>query len=239
MTQKDFIITVLSQNNGQTTAQLVDIYYEQLPHIVETRRNQYIAQNKPKTEKELKTQIHAELGSCLHRLNESNQVTTTRLKNQPNTHIINPNAIQITIVDEQQEDLIPDKNDPAPDCFGTVYLMKSQTFKNTYKIGITSDLDRRTKELRKDHRYGAFVLKPIASIECQDYTLVERVLHKFFEDFRLSKGNDNNDVAVDTELFIDIETIEEEFKLFCELISKNPRFKNTNINQNLSETKVL
>ena len=235
MTQKEFIIAVLSQNNGQTTAQLVDTFYEQLPHIVETRRNQYIAQNKPKTEKELKQQIHAEFGVYLIQLNKDGKVLTTRTKGLPNNHTITPNAIPTQITEEPQADIVPDKNDPVPDCFGTVYLMKSQTFKNTYKIGITSDLERRTKELRKDHRYGAFVLKPIASIDCQDYTLVERVLHKFFEDFRLSKGNDNNDVAVDTELFIDIETIEEEFKLFCELISKNPRFKNTNINQSLSE----
>jgi hypothetical protein len=227
MTYTEFIIAALSHNNTQTTAQLVETFYEQHPERIEARRNQYIAQNKPKTEKELKSQIHAEFGVYLIQLNKEGKVITTRSKGQTNTHNISPNAITTTTTELPQPDLTPDKNDPAPECFGTVYLMKSQTFKNTYKIGITSDLDRRTKELRKDHRYGAFVLNPIASMDCKDYTLVERVLHKFFEDFRLSKGNDNNEVAVDTELFIDIDTIEEEFNLFCEFITKNPRFKNT------------
>jgi hypothetical protein len=40
-------------------------------------------------------------------------------------------------------------------------------------------------------------------IECEDYSIIERVLHKFFEDFRLCK---KNEIKVDTELFINIPT---------------------------------
>lgn len=237
MTFEEIIISKLPQNTTLTTTQIVELIYEQNPDVIERKRNQYIAQNKPKTEKELLTQINAEVAAYISRLNKKGLVTTNRTKGLNNSHTATPIANKIN--EEEPIEITHNNETTTTDCFGTVYLMKSQTFKNTYKIGITSDLDRRTKELRKDHRYGAFVLKPVASIDCQDYTNLERVLHKFFEDFRLSKGNDNNDVAVDTELFIDIDTIEEEFKLFCELIAKNPRFKNTNINQNLSETKVL
>jgi hypothetical protein len=58
-------------------------------------------------------------------------------------------------------------------------------------------------------------------IECEDYSIIERVLHKFFEDFRLCK---KNEIKVDTELFINIPTIELEFELFAEMLSKNPRY---------------
>lgn len=222
MTFEELILDKLSQANAMTSAQIVQLIYEQNPDVIERKRNSYITQGKAKTEKELNTQMNAEISAYISRLNKKGLVTTTKIKGQHNSHTANKQ----TKTEEEDPIEISTNNEPAPECFGTVYLMKSQTFKNTYKIGITSDLERRTKELRKDHRYGAFVLNPIASLDCKDYTLVERVLHKFFEDFRLSKGNDNNEVAVDTELFIDIDTIEEEFNLFCEFITKNPRFKN-------------
>ena len=52
MTFEEIIISKLPQNTTLTTTQIVELIYEQNPDVIERKRNQYIAQNKPKTEKE-------------------------------------------------------------------------------------------------------------------------------------------------------------------------------------------
>ena len=135
---------------------------------------------------------------------------------------------------------IEDVEEENIDTFGIVYLLKSKSFNDTYKVGKTKNITQRLSELAKDHRYGVFNLEEVMRIECEDYSIIERVLHKFFEDFRLCK---KNEIKVDTELFINIPTIELEFELFAEMLSKNPRYgkckliKN-NFHQEKESTKI-
>ena len=60
-------------------------------------------------------------------------------------------------------------------------------------------------------------------IICSDYAIIERVFHKFFENYRLFKGNG---LLRDTELFKDLDSIEIEFELFANFLQANPRYKN-------------
>jgi hypothetical protein len=63
-------------------------------------------------------------------------------------------------------------------------------------------------------------------LKCANISIVEKVLHKFFEDYRLCK---KNNLGVDTELFKGLDTIEIEFDLFAEFLQKNPRYDNVTL----------
>jgi dGTP triphosphohydrolase len=126
------------------------------------------------------------------------------------------------VVDIEISDIIGFEEENI-DTTGIVYLLKSRSFDDTYKVGKTKNITQRLSELSKDHRYGVFDLVEVMRIECENYSIIERVLHKFFEDFRLCK---KNEIKVDTELFRGVSTIELEFELFAEFLSKNPRYGN-------------
>jgi hypothetical protein len=226
MIKKDFIIKSLFLNGSLSTSEIVDKFYDECSEKVDSKRVYYISKNSEKTEKELRKQIYGELGSII--LTIPNLVETSKLKGVLNKHNITEAGKKYYLEKNKEEEeetaeVVSEniEEEENIDTFGIVYLLKSKSFNDTYKVGKTKNITQRLSELSKDHRYGVFDLVEIMRIECEDYSIIERVLHKFFEDFRLCK---KNEIKVDTELFINIPTIELEFELFAEMLSKNPRY---------------
>lgn len=225
MTRKDFIVKSLFINGTLSTSEIVDKFYEEFSDKVDAKRVYYIAKGSEKTEKELRQQIYAELGSVIIAI--PNFVETSKEKGTLNKHSLTEKGKKYYLENNKEEEesldavVVENIEEENVDTFGIVYLLKSKSFNDTYKVGKTKNITQRLSELSKDHRYGVFNLEEVMRIECEDYSIIERVLHKFFEDFRLCK---KNEIKVDTELFINIPTIELEFELFAEMLSKNPRY---------------
>jgi hypothetical protein len=76
------------------------------------------------------------------------------------------------------------------------------------------EMDDRLFDLQRDRTYGSYLLFPQVYIKLKNYSQVEQVCHKFFENFRLCK---KNDLFIDTELFkTDVDLIGE-FKYFMKV----------------------
>jgi dGTP triphosphohydrolase len=225
MIKKDFIIKSLFLNGTLSTSEIVDKFYDDFSFKVDEKRVYYISKGIEKTEKELRQQIYAEFGQNI--CANPTLIETSKERGSLNKHNITElgKKYYLESKKDEEEDVevvsIENIEEEDVDTFGIVYLLKSKSFEDTYKVGKTKNITQRLSELSKDHRYGVFNLTEIMRIECEDYSIIERVLHKFFEDFRLCK---KNEIKVDTELFRGIPTIEIEFELFSEMLSKNPRY---------------
>jgi hypothetical protein len=232
MTRFQFILKTL-YNKTLKTSEIVDIYYDEYSELVDEKRRWYISKNNEKTEKELRTQLIAEFSSYINRtsnksfftkLGEGYTLSDEGKSYYDNNFVSNQSEfetedIEVEITEEQIKEQFEKR--------GIIYLLKSKTFEGVYKIGKTTDLKTRMSDLKKDHKYGVFDLELLMYIDCQDYSIIERVFHKFFEDFRLCK---KKQIKVDTELFKDNDTIIEEFKLFADFLIKNPRFQDVKLN---------
>ncbi len=235
MTLKNFIVKKLYENGDLSLVSLVDMFYEECPDKIERKRGYYISKGNEKTEKELKQQVLNEFSRERHRLSQLSlinydkiSIKITDIGKKFYTDNFNDTLIDDEFINECSDEYISD--DDVSDIIisgekgGFVYLLKSDIYPDTYKIGKTKNINQRIGDLIKDHRYGIFGLREIMRIECDDYSIIERVLHKFFEDYRLCK---KNDIKVDTELFKGNESIEIEFELFADFLIKNPRYKNS------------
>lgn len=228
MTKFEFVLKSL-YDKVLKPSDITDIYYDECSEDVETKRRYYISKNKEKTEKELRTQIHAELVSIFSQPKYKNFFTKSvdgyTLSEDGKRYYID-RYLSNELEDETEYVEVVISSEEIKEEFdkvGIVYLLKSKSFDRVYKVGKTTNLESRIESLKRDNRYGVFDLQPIMYISCQDYSIIESALHKFFEDFRLCR---KNDIQVDTELFKEIDTIEEEFKLYAEFLMKNPRFDN-------------
>ena len=230
MTRLEFIYKSLIRQT-LTTSQLTDYFYEECSDLVDEKRRYYISKNSEKTEKELRTQIQAEFSSVINRSTNKKYFLTSK----DGYSLSEEGKKEYTLnylKDDMQEYIIEDIDITDVEITeefnkrGIIYLLKSSSFKDVYKIGKTIDLNKRMYDLKRDHRYGVFALEPIMYIDCEDYHIIERVFHKFFEDYRLCK---KNDILVDTELFKGLDTIEDEFKLFSDFLESNPRFKKSQL----------
>lgn len=230
MTNKEKIISLLGKyGNDKLTSELTELYYEVYPNYIDERRRDYISRGVDKTEKELFNQIGAEISSVIITYGRD-LISTDRSSNKRRFSLTDKGLeFYNELISNKTEDILPmeeiskdDEIELQSDNKGIVYLLVSSTYPDTYKIGITISLEERLINLSRDFRYGVFDLKPKMYFKCNDYQLIEQVLHKFFEDFRLGK---KNDLSVDTELFKDNPTIEEEFEAFVEFLQKNPRHK--------------
>lgn len=242
MTKREFLFKMLFDNGILTGTNLVDLYYENCDEEVEKKRAYYIGKNEPKTEKELRVQIKAELQSEPYHKNNKGLINIEKvdgktqyslteegknvyLTNYCENEIVNEISDEV-VVDVVDVDVVDGENDN-----GIVYLLRSKLFTDTYKIGITkTTIEQRVESLKRDNRYGTFKLKPVMYMQCSDISIIEIVLHKFFENYRICK---KNDVGVDTELFKGLDTIEQEFELFATtFLMANPRYKATKLIKN-------
>ena len=229
MTKKDTIIKILGDNNEyKTCAEITLLFYEHCPEKIEEKRNYYISNGIFMTESKLFHQVSAEISSnILIRLYDDGIIYKIKDVSK-NKYKLTDIGIEYykTLQESDNDFIIQDiPNDLSNDLsfqIGIVYLLQSNTFNDTYKIGITSrSIEERIIELKKDVRYGLFDLKPIMFIETSNMQLLEQVLHKYFEEFRLCK---KNTLLVDSELFKGYEKIQQEFEDFFNMISKSERF---------------
>lgn len=228
MTRKEFLLKTLYKIPSLNSKSLTDKYYEKCEAEVEKKRRAYIAKGAEKTEKELKNQIRAELQSHACQLNKENLINIIKIENKQNYSLTDEGRqyyedhyLETEIPEEDVEVIVEEYEENEN--IGIVYLLKSKTFDDTYKVGMTKlTMNERLNNLRSDNRYGLFNFIPVMYMKCMDYQIIERVLHKFFENYRLCK---KNDLRVDTELFKDIDSIEIEFELFAKYLKSNPRFK--------------
>lgn len=100
---------------------------------------------------------------------------------------------------------------------GIVYLMKSITNRNIYKIGVTNrTINERLYELNNNDFYKDYNLVSHIHFKCKDYKNIESKLHVFFKEYRLFK---KNGFDRDTELFEDqFNTIVEDFENFHNML---------------------
>ena len=241
MTLKEFVLKSL-YDNEMTSQSLLNLYYEECEEQIEIKRKNYLIKGKEITESDLKIQIRVELVSQMNTSRYNKDCQTFFIINkidkpwkytlsETGKKFYENNYLDIeddVTIENSEEEIIENINDT-----GIVYLLKSQKFENTYKIGITTNtIEQRLDSLKRDNRYGVFSLKPIMYIICNDYDIIEKVFHKFFENYRLCK---KNDIGVDTELFKNIDSIEEEFELFANFLISNPRFKNVKLIKTINQ----
>ena len=240
MNQKEAVIYILGDSGGNLTRiELTNLWYECFPERVDARRRQFASREQEITEKKLFTKIGGELTSyswhnpelfvedrnsndIRFSLSDEGKLLYQEIISRANdeTDEYTPEDVSMDDIEENIEDNID--NGIVEENIGIVYLLISSRYSDTYKIGVTTrSIEYRLNELKSDRIYGLFNLQPKMYVKCIDFNLIERVLHKFFEDFRM--GTDRNRAS--TELFQGITTIEEEFEMFVKMLQENPRYK--------------
>ena len=193
-------------------------------------------------EKEAEEQLRAEVGATLGPNKRSGWIPkgrVTREKNENNifSYTITPDYQEflkkndgskfLIENEESQEELFYDdidslyEDDNCQDCPKEyfVYLMKSDEFDNTYKIGFTDDLVRRPKELcslsNKVYNIFNFYVKQWVKVSSKnEMKSLEETIHGYFNKVRKYKRNGN---TVDTEIFVYLNME----SMFTEFIFKN------------------
>lgn len=241
MTRKEIILRILGKYGNNTGANITKLMYDDFPGIIEVKRHSYTLKNVIKTEKDIFNQLSAEIGSIIYQdsfgfFEQEKPVNSSTIYNLSEKGI--QEYITLTTdIEEIEEEIIDtvdylinvdaDFEEELKNNKGVVYLLRSINFPDTYKIGMTSKtVQDRIVELTKDKTYAIFNLEPVMCITCNEYLTIERVLHKFFEDFRLDRKNGE---YINTELFKNDETIELEFELFYDMLEKNPRYNNISL----------
>ena len=230
MILKESIIILLGKyGNNKSMRELVSLYYDIFPEKIENVRRRYSIDKIDKTEKEIFqnfvnkfwAEIDRRMQDWVIKSEESNKVTYSLTEEgiKYYKNLTDEDIDTSTEVSETDEDVEITEGGK-----GIVYLLLSEKFNNVYKIGSTSrTVEERLDELKVHPVYGVFYLVPKMYIEVNNFKIIERVLHKFFEDFRMGRYNH----STSTELFKDNPTIEIEFELFIEMLQKNPTYKNS------------
>lgn len=236
MTQKESIIYLLGKFGDKTRVELTNLWYEFFPEIIDYHRQRLNI-----TEKELYHKVEGWIAS--YPKNMPNAFKTERINGTLHYSLTDSSKLiyndivskiengtyQITSSEiDEIDDLNEPNNDPTDnitqDNIGIVYLLVSDRYSDTYKIGVTSrSIEERMNELKTHQIYGIFNLYPKMYFKCDSFTLIEEVMHKFFEDYRIGRYNKKDA----TELFQGNVSIEEEFELFYRMLYDNPRYKST------------
>lgn len=135
------------------------------------------------------------------------------LQDNQNTQFINQVEESLTN-DELVDEEIYDECDDCPKDY-YVYLMKSDEFDNTYKIGFTDNLERRPKELNSPSNkvyniFNFYVKMWVKLSDKKEMMSLENTLHDYFHRNRKYKKNGS---SVDTEIFVNSQ-MESMFKRF-------------------------
>jgi hypothetical protein len=218
MKKIDFLIRSLYDKN-LTAKQLTDLYYEKCQDDIDKKRQYYIDKGIEKTEKQLRNQIYAEIGSTFY--DNKNKIYTYFNISNDRPHLYSLTEEGKAKYGELLEDveeiyldepILIEEPKGNNDDIGIVYLLKSKIHADTYKIGMTNrTVEERLYDLQRDRTYGSYILEPLIHVKLKNYSLVEQVCHKYFENFRLCK---RNDLFIDTELFKTDVNLLNEFKYF-------------------------
>lgn len=238
MKKRHFIIKVLYENKELTSKEILNLYYENCSDDVDIKRDYYIKKQITKTENQLRNQIYAEIKADLWQaspncttkwadknpifiIDKSTNITKYRLNEhgiERYNEIFGLDETELGETDEIElgEIELDEHNDELKDnSIGIVYFLKSKTHKDTFKIGVTNrTIEERVRELQLNPKYGSYNLVPVFYVKLKNYTQVEQVCHKFFENFRLCK---KNDLFIDTELFKTDLDLLSEFKYFLKV----------------------
>ena len=223
---------IMVSGKSYTTKAIVDIIKFNYVEEWCEKENYYL--DGGKDEMFVYNQIRAEVGSTFthfragwivlnratRQKNENNlwQYTITPeyqkfLLDNQDTNFIN-DVEEIVTIDEVVNEEIFDECDECPKDY-YVYLMKSNEFDNTYKIGYTDNLERRPKELNSPSNkvyniFNFYVKMWVKLSDKKEMMSLENTLHDYFHRNRKYKKNGS---SVDTEIFVNSQ-MESMFKKF-------------------------
>lgn len=124
-------------------------------------------------------------------------------------------------VTENSTDLIP------TDIDGVVYIMKSNTFNDIFKVGYADrDAELRCSALSSDKKYGIFNLEVIGFVRCKNFKRLEKAMHNHFAPVRIFSENGCN---LDSELF-NSKTFPQDFKDYLELLVRQKYYQISEVN---------
>jgi hypothetical protein len=110
---------------------------------------------------------------------------------------------------------IPTEIETNSETEGFVYLMKSNTVNDFYKVGYADeDVDKRCSALSADKKYGCWNLEVVGYIKSKNYKRLEKAFHNHFAPKRIFIENGCNQ---DTELF-NSHTFVKDFKDYLNLV---------------------
>ena len=222
MTRSQFIREILIENDNLSATQIMNILIERYPQIWYDKVAFYADAGKEKSESWVSSQLSAEISATIrvwHRegkviLDKTNKITTFTLtdtyKKQLTEDILLDDQIIPIYEDDEDFDCVNCNNKS-----GIVYFLRSDIFKDTYKIGLATNLEKRIYELSKDNRYGVFNLKLKGWIRVKNYKAVEKMFHNYFNNCRLYKCNFG--INVNTELFKTNDDLYDMWKTFIKV----------------------
>ena len=208
MSRSQLIREILVDYDNLNARQIMNILIEKYPKIWDDKIAFYADAGKEKTQTWVGNQLTAEVSSTIRAwcregkvvLGEINGLTTFTatdsfkklIKGYSNFDDESFVTDNLVLEEDESCDTCSDRN-------GIVYILQSEIFNDTFKIGKTTDLDKRMYDLSRDKRYGVFKLKVKGWIRVKQYDEVERLFHYYFNKYRLY--GKNFDLNVDTELF--------------------------------------
>lgn len=215
---------ILLSGEKLTAPQIIDIIKNKYPEEWESKERYYL--DGGKDEEYVYRQVRAEITSLLgvHKNGWTAKNRCTRNKDENGEWVylitdeyrnfLTNNTVSefldetddIENVDELVYDVDRQIEEECEDCPKEyfVYLMKSDEFDNTYKIGFTDNIERRPKELRSPSNkvyniFNFYVLNWVKVTSKKEMELMEDTLHTYFHRDRKYRKNGG---TVDTEIFV-------------------------------------
>jgi hypothetical protein len=177
MTRKEIIVKILKDKKSPiTTNNIVNIIYDKYSFIVENKRKYYTENNKEKTEKQIRQQLHAEIGSFIHQ-NLQKEIITIKI-NKKNHHILTENydynenyATSAEIINGKIDNYNYDYNDETDEKLDQI-RKKKETIKVEIEREIVyqmtcEELDWKCLTIYKDDEHLDYEITPI-----KEYTYV-------------------------------------------------------------------
>lgn len=131
--------------------------------------------------------------------------------------------------ESDEETLTNSENLIDTDSEGVVYIMKSDTFSDYYKLGYADkDAELRCSALSTDKKYAIFNLEVLGYVKLSNYKRFEKSVHNHFAPIRLNSENGCN---IDSEIFKSA-TLPQDFKEYIQLHQKQKYYNITEVSLN-------
>jgi hypothetical protein len=131
--------------------------------------------------------------------------------------------------ESDEETQINSENLIDTDSEGVVYIMKSNTFSDYYKLGYADkDAELRCSALSTDKKYAIFNLEVLGFVKLLNYKRFEKSVHNHFAPIRLNSENGCN---IDSEIFKSA-SLPQDFKEYIQLHQKQKYYNITEVSLN-------